>query len=294
MTTNSTETPSVQPNFQHQQVRVDDISIHTVSIGQAGKPAVVFLHGFPQNWLAFRHVMTALSDTYHTIAIDLPGIGQSDKIAANDTTTIARYVHGLIDALNLSDVTLVGHDMGGMVTYSFLHAYPDQLARAVIMNVAIPGIDPWAQIRQNPQIWHFTFNAIPDLPEALVAGKQRVYFDFFFNTIAARPDRIDEQARNAYAEAYSDYGALHTGFEWYRAFPQAEKENASTKGTIIHTPVLYIRGEREYGKIEDYLKSFRESGLVAVQGEVIPGSGHYAPEEAAPEVAGILRAFMGG
>ncbi|MBD2756681.1 alpha/beta hydrolase [Spirosoma sp. BT704] len=199
---------------------------------------------------------------------------------------------GLIDVLDLSNVTLVGHDAGGMVTYAYLQAYPDTLAKAVIMNVAIPGIDPWDQIRQNPQIWHFAFNAIPDLPETLVMGKQRPFFDYFFTSIAAQPDKITEQARNTYVDAYASYDALHTGFEWYRTFPQDEKDNAATKGQPVQTPVLYLRGACEYGKIDDYVTSFRESGLVNVQGKLVPGSGHYAPEEATEDVVAILKTFI--
>ncbi|QMW05780.1 alpha/beta fold hydrolase [Spirosoma foliorum] len=291
MTTNSDKTRP-EPSFQHNQVTVDGVSIHVISAGQATKPAVLFLHGFPQSWLAFRNVMTSLADEFYTLAIDLPGIGESEKIPTNDTLTIAHYVKGVLAELGLTNVTLVGHDLGGMVTYAFLRAYPTDLARAVIMNVVVPGVDPWNLVKQNPHIWHFPFHSIPDLPEALVMGKQRIYFDYFFNTISAKPDKIDEQARNAYAEAYASYDALHTGFEWYRAFGQDEKENIAAKGELVQTPLLYLRGEHEYGTIEDYLTGFRESGLVNVSGQIIPGSGHYAPEEAPDEVANRLRAFV--
>ncbi|MVM33510.1 alpha/beta fold hydrolase [Spirosoma sp. HMF4905] len=283
---------SEQSGFHSQQLSIEGTAIHAVTAGQNDNPAILFLHGFPQNWMAFRNVMTGLAGQFYVVAIDLPGIGESEKIPANDTRTIARYVKGVIAELGLTKVTLVGHDLGGMVTYAFLRAYPNDLSKAVIMNVVVPGVEPWSQVKKNPHIWHFPFHSIPDLPEALVMGKQRIYFDYFFTTIAAKPDKIEEQARNAYAEAYSSYDALHTGFEWYRAFGQDEKDNVAAKGEPVQTPLLYLRGEREYGKIDDYLTGFRESGLTNVSGQVIPGSGHYAPEEASEEVVNILLSFI--
>jgi pimeloyl-ACP methyl ester carboxylesterase len=292
METNELNTPDNPSIFAHRQVFVEDIYIHVVSAGQADKPAILFLHGYPENWQAFEKIMTGLSDEFYTLAMNLPGIGQSGKIASNDKRTIARYVNGVIGELGLTNTTVVGHDAGGMVAYAYLKAYPETLAKAVIMNVVIPGIDPWAQVMQNPQVWHFRFNAIPDLPETLVSGKQRAFFDYFFNTISARPEQISEESRDAYVDAYSSHDALHTGFEWYRAFPQDEKDNTETKGTVVQTPVLYLRGEKEYGKIDEYLAGFREGGLTNIRGQLIPGSGHYAPEEAPDDVTVALRAFM--
>ncbi|UFH57086.1 alpha/beta fold hydrolase [Spirosoma sp. KNUC1025] len=281
-----------QSEFQHQQLMIKGVSLHVITTGQRNKPAVLFLHGFPENWASFAAIMAGLRDDFFTIALDLPGIGQSGKIAANDKKTVAGYVKGVIDALELNLVTLVGHDVGGMITYAYLHAYPNELTKAVIMNVAVPGIDPWAQVKQNPNVWHFRFNTIPDLPETLVADRQRPFFDYFFNTISAKPENISEQARSTYAEAYATYDALHTGFEWYRTFAQDEKDNEATKGKALTTSVLYLRGEREYGNLDDYINGFRESGLTNVQGKLIPGSGHYAPDESPEAVIEILKTFL--
>ncbi|GAB3939913.1 alpha/beta hydrolase [Spirosoma harenae] len=292
MTSPANSNTTVQSDFQHQQISVEDISLHVVTTGSADKPAVLFLHGFPENWQAFETVMAGLSSDFYAVSIDLPGIGQSEKIADNDKKTIARYVNGLIKSMGLHDVTLVGHDAGGMITYAYLHAYADSLAKAVIMNVVVPAVDPWEQVKQNPRIWHFAFNAIPDLPETLVIDRQRPFFDYFFDTISAQPEKISEQARTIYAQAYASYDALHTAFEWYRTFPKDEKDNEQTKGKPVQTPVLYLRGEKEYGDLDEYLNSFKESGLVTIQGQLISGSGHYAPEESPDEVIKALKAFL--
>ncbi len=281
-----------QSSLRHHQVIVEGASIHVVEAGMIEKPTILFLHGYPENWAEFEQIMVFHNKDFHLVVIDLPGIGKSDKIPSNDKRTIAKYVNGIINVMNLKDVTLVGHDVGGMIVYAYLQAFPNELTRAVIMNVAIPGIDPWSEIKRNPYIWHFAFSSIPELPETLVTGKQRIYFNYFFNSISANPEAINEQARNIYVEAYSSPDSLKTGFEWYRAFPQDENDNISVKGNLIKTPVLYLRGEREYGDIELYLKAFRESGLSNVQGKIILNSGHYAPEEQPDEVWNAIKEFI--
>ena len=281
-----------QSHFHHHQVMVEEISIHVIEIGSSENPTILFLHGYPENWTEFEKIMDFSSKDFHVVAIDLPGIGKSGKIPSNDKRTIAKYVNGLIKAMNLKDVTLVGHDVGGMIVYAYLQAFPNELTKAVIMNVAIPGIDPWAEIKRNPYIWHFAFSSVPNLPEALITGKQRIYFDYFFNSISAVPSAISEEARNIYAEAYSNPDSLTTGFEWYRTFPNDEKDNISVKGNIVTTPILYLRGDHEYGDIEFYLKSFRENGLINICGKIIKNSGHYAPEEQPEEVWNAIKEFI--
>jgi len=189
-------------------------------------------------------------------------------------------------------VTLVGHDVGGMIVYAYLHAYPDELEQAVIMNVAVPGLNPWTEIERNPKVWHFGFHNVPDLPEKLVTGRQAEYFDFFFDAISARPDRVNTRARRTFAEAYSRPEALHTGFEWYRAFSQDEKDNLSVKGELVQTPVLYLRGDKEIGKLKDHLQGFREGGLKNIEGRLIPDSGHFAPDEQPEAVVKVFQDFM--
>jgi pimeloyl-ACP methyl ester carboxylesterase len=172
-------------SLRHRKIAVDGASIHIVEGGAAGRPAILFLHGWPESWKLFEQIMLPLSAKAHVVALDLPGIGASvTPPDANDKRTLARYVHGVLTALNLQHVTFVGHDVGGMIVYAYLHVYPETLQRAVIMNVVIPGLDPWFDVVRNPHIWHFAFHAIPELPERLVAGKQAAYFDYFYDQLA--------------------------------------------------------------------------------------------------------------
>ncbi|MDF2682202.1 MAG: alpha/beta hydrolase [Brevibacillus sp.] len=278
--------------FRHRFVDVDGVSIYVVDAGDEHKPAILFLHGWPQNWTEFEKVMLPLCEDYHVMAIDLPGIGKSSTpLKVNDKRTIAKYVRALIKEFHLLKPTLVGHDVGGQIVYAYLHAFPGELARAVIMNVAIPGIDPWQEVKKNPYIWHFAFHSIPDLPETLLVGHLPEYFTYFFDAIAAKPGSVSESAREKYVEAYSRLESLKTGLEWYRSFPQDEKDNTSVKEPV-HTPVLYVRGDHEFVSIDTYLKGFREAGLLNVSGRVISNSGHWAPEEQPEEVVSALRDFM--
>jgi pimeloyl-ACP methyl ester carboxylesterase len=283
-----------QAPLHHRQVEVEGISIHVIEGGDAGKPAVLFLHGWPEDWSSFEQVMITLSEEAHVVALDLPGIGESEMPpAANDKRTLARYVRGVITQMGLREMTLVGHDLGGQIVYAYLHAYPNELRRAVMMNIAVPGVDPWEEVERNPYIWHFAFHSVPKLPEELVAGHEAHYFDFFYNILSAKRDGVSKAARERYVKSYARADALKTGFEWYRAFGQDEKDNLAVKGEVVQTPVLYLRGEKESGDLEVYLKGFREGGLRNVQGGIIAGSGHFAADEQPEEVVAMVREFMG-
>jgi pimeloyl-ACP methyl ester carboxylesterase len=238
--------------------------------------------------------MLAMGDGRHLVAIDLPGIGLSEgSLPSNDKRSIARCVKGVIEALDLSDVTLIGHDAGAQVVFAYLHAFPHELSRAVMMNIVVPGVEPWSQVVRNPKIWHFAFHAVPELPELLVTGHQARYFDYFYNVLSARRDGVDGAARARYAKAYGRPAALHTGFEWYRTFEQDERDNLQTRENKVRTPVLYLRGQREPGSMDDYLKGFRAAGLQDVRGGLIADSGHYAPDEQPQAVADAIGRFIG-
>jgi pimeloyl-ACP methyl ester carboxylesterase len=282
--------------LNHTKVNVSNGSLHIVESGSSQDPAVLFLHGWPENWSAYEQLMQLAGKKAHALSIDLPGIGESSmKSPPSTKRDIADCIHELVEALQLKCLTLVGHDAGGQVVFSYLSRYADELERAVIMNVAVPGIKPWEDIIRNPYIWHFHFHSIPNLPETLVTGKERQYFDYFYNIISAHPEKISEKSRSEYAKAYSTPSALNTGFNWYRAFYHDAKENNEillTHALQIETPLLYLRGELESGAIEQYVEGFKEAGIKDVRGEIIQDSGHFAPEEQPEAVWKKIAAFM--
>jgi pimeloyl-ACP methyl ester carboxylesterase len=287
------EAPAEPAQLRHRQVTVDGLSIHAVEAGAPGRPAALLLHGWPESWAAFEPVMSTLAREVHVVAIDLPGIGRSvDPAPSNEKRALAGVVRRLIERLGLTRVTLVGHDIGGMIAYAFVRAHAEAIERAVIMNVAVPGVEPWSEIVHNPQVWHFGFHAVRGLPELLVTGRQVDYFAYFYDRLAAEPGAISDAARAAYVLAYSRTGALRTGFEWYRAFPRDEEENAASTGANA-TPLLYLRGDREPGApIERYVEGFRRAGLTEVRGRLIRQSGHFALDEQPDQVTAALREFM--
>ncbi|WP_343704657.1 alpha/beta hydrolase [Chitinophaga sp.] len=274
--------------FKDHQVLVNGVSTHVIEAG-SGRP-IVFLHGYPQSGAAFEPVMNLLANSFHVLAPDLPGIGKSGKIPGADKKSVAAFIDAFLQQMGLTDVVMAGHDIGGMVTYSCLRHFPARVSKAVIMDTAVPGIAPWEEVKRNPFIWHFAFFAVPSLPEALITGKQKELFNYFYDTLAASPAAIPEGRRNRYVSAYQEPDALRTSLEWYRAFLQDEKDNAEKR--LINTPVMYVRGEKEPGRIEEYINGFKESGLQNITGKVIPGSGHFSPEEQAEALANAIAEFL--
>jgi pimeloyl-ACP methyl ester carboxylesterase len=278
-------------SLRHRQVALGSTELHVVEAGDDAAPPVVFLHGWPESWLAWRDVMTLAAGSVRAIAVDLPGVGGSTGDPTDGSKrALAAVVRDLVTELDLHDVTLVGQDVGGMITYAYLCAYPD-LARAVIMDVAIPGLDPWDRVLANPYIWHFGFHAVPDLPETLVDGNQRAYFDYYYDILSADPASITADVRDAFAAAYASRAALTAGFSWYRAFPRDAADNGAA--TPPDTPVLYLRGEHERGDLADYAAGFRAAGVSGLRCARIPGAGHFAQVESPGDTWQAIAGFCG-
>jgi pimeloyl-ACP methyl ester carboxylesterase len=267
--------------IRHSHLKIPGGTVHVVESGHEQDRPILFIHGWPQDWSSWTRILELAGAGHRAIAIDLPGIGESRvEPAPARTWDIAESLHSVVDALGLERVLVVGHDIGGMAAFSYLARYSAELAGAVIMDVVIPGLPPWEEVRRNPSIWHWSFHAVPDLPETLVRGKERDYFDFFYNAISAHPERITGEARNRYVAAYSNSAALGTGFNWFRAFPQNAKDNQelAVERRTIATPVLIVRGSEE-GSIETYVNGLRSAGFVSVDNAVIADCGHFSPEE---------------
>ena len=281
----------MEPNsFQHYQLSINGVSTHIVEAGDPTMPAILFLHGYPETWMAFDKVMIELHARYRVIAIELPGIGLSQKIESSDKKTIAAFIDELIQTMGLKTITLVGHDAGGMVAYAMLRYFPSSLSSVVVIGTAIPGLDPWEEVKRNPYIWHFAFYAIPKLPEILTADRLRPLFDYFYDTLSYNKDAISDRKRDCYVRAYEAPASLSTGFDWYRAFPRDEKDNAIHSSVDI--PLLYIRGDKDYGKISDYVEGFKKKGINHLTAELIRDCGHFISEEQPDELARVIDQFI--
>ncbi|WP_193196829.1 alpha/beta fold hydrolase [Nostoc sp. MG11] len=161
-------------SFTHHTIQVNGVRLHYV-VGGKGD-LVVLLHGYAQTWYEWRKIMPALAEHYTVIAPDLRGAGDSDKpLTGYDKRSLANDIYQLVKQLGFQQVYLVGHDIGLMVAYAYAAAHPDDVKRLVVIDAPIPGVEPWEEVITSPMVWHFAFHAVPNLPEALVAGRERTY-----------------------------------------------------------------------------------------------------------------------
>jgi pimeloyl-ACP methyl ester carboxylesterase len=270
--------------FRHAHIPVGAGSLHVVEAGDPRGRPYLFLHGWPQSWRSWEEVMALAAPEARAIAIDLPGVGESAGSGSGSKRQLAAVVRALVAELGLAGLTLVGHDVGGMIAYAYLRQYAGA-ARVVIMDTVIPGVDPWPEVLANPYLWHFALHSVPALPETLVRGRQADYFGFFYDVLSADPSRITPQARAEYVTAYRSDAALTAGFDFYRAFAQDARDNAGfADASATDTPLLYLRGEREGGDIARYATGFRSAGVTNVVTALVPDAGHFSPDEAPADV----------
>ena len=277
--------------FLHRTTKVRDIGLHYVE-GGSGEP-VLLVPGWPQSWYAWRHVMPALADTYRVIAIDPPGLGDSGRPKTYDTASISAYIDAFLDALKLDHVHFIGHDIGAWIGYAYAAHYAQRVRRLALIDAAIPGIAPADAYELTPErinkTWHFYFNALPGLPEALVSGRERVFLAWLFDARSENKKAIDDAAIDEYSRIYSAPGAMRSGFEYYRAIFESIAQNRRTAADKLSMPVLAIGGAQWLGPLMQKMVGPVAANL---RTEIIPGSGHFVPEEAPAEVTRILQEFL--
>jgi pimeloyl-ACP methyl ester carboxylesterase len=262
------------PGFTTRTVTVDGCRI-SATIGGHG-PAVVLLHGYAEDSRMWRPLAIDLARRFTVIAPDLPGIGNSSIPSSGlDMTTSARRVHDAVAAIGYRNVRVVGHDIGLMVAYAYAATYPQEVKRLALMDAFLPGVAGWEPIYDNPGIWHFRFHG--PTPLALVRGRERIYFDYFWNDFAADPRRsIPEAYRTEYTAAYSRPGRMAAGWAYFESFPQTAATFAKLSQTKLAMPVLSIGGEKSLG-----VALGAQSRLVAstVTVVVVKNAGHWLMEE---------------
>src|ERR1700723_3980450 len=226
---------------------VQGVKLHYLTSGH-GAP-LLLLHGYAETSLMWRPLMPSLAERFTVIAPDLPGIGDSAIPSDGlDMKAAAVRIHALISSLGFQKAEVVGHDIGLMVAYAYAAQFPADTEKLVVMDAFLPGVAGWEDVYNNPGIWHFRFNG--PTPELLVRGRERIYFDYFWNDFAADKSRsIPEADRRAYAAAYARPGRMKAGWAYFVSFNQAAKEFAELARTPLTMPVLAIGGEKSLGEV---------------------------------------------
>jgi pimeloyl-ACP methyl ester carboxylesterase len=274
--------------FHEQDISANGTTIH-VRVGGHG-PAVVLLHGYGETGDMWAPLAANLMRDHMVIVPDLRGLGLSAKpVTGYEKKLQGQDVAGVLDALHVGKVDLVTHDIGNMVGFAFVEENPARVTRLVLMDAPIPGIGPWEEILKNPLLWHFRFGG-PDM-ERLVAGRERIYLDRFWNEFSATPAHFTEASRQHYAALYAQPGAMHGGFSQFAAFDQDGIDNRAflAKNGKLALPVLAIGGAKSFGlaMAEDARAAFTN-----VEGLSISDSGHWLMEEQPTATVAAIRAFL--
>jgi pimeloyl-ACP methyl ester carboxylesterase/quercetin dioxygenase-like cupin family protein len=279
--------PAAPDPISVRSATVDGVTFQYLTAGRG--PAVVLLHGYAETSRMWRPLIPRLAAHFTIVAPDLPGIGGSSIPRDGlDMASAARRVDALIKQLGLGKAAVVGHDIGLMVAYAYAAQFPDDVDRLVLMDAFLPGVDGWEAIYDNPAIWHFRFNG--PTPEALVRGRERIYFEHFWNDFAAdREHSLPEADRVAYTTAYARPGRMRAAWQYFVSFPQAAEDFARLSRTKLAMPVLSIGGENANGAALAH-----QVPLVATNARSItlPHTGHWILEENPRATMDALVAFL--
>jgi pimeloyl-ACP methyl ester carboxylesterase len=281
------EMPQFPASFRIEDIPAEDVTLH-VRIGGVG-PAAVLLHGYGETGDMWAPLAADLARDHAVIVPDLRGMGLSSRPAGGyDKKTQGRDVAGVLDHLKIERADLITHDIGNMVGYAFAAQYPDRVARFVLMDEPLPGIGPWEEVLKSPLLWHFRFGG-PDM-ERLVAGRERIYLDRFWNEFSADPKAFSEVSREQYAKLYARPGAMHARFAQFAAFDQDALDNKDFVGKAkLAMPVLAVGGEKSFGPM---MATVMRAAANNVEESVIPNAGHWLMEEQPAATVAAVRAFL--
>src|ERR1700756_3098584 len=252
-------------------------------------PAVILLHGYAETARMWKPLMPLLAERFTVIAPDLPGIGDSAIPAdGTDMKTAAIRIHALARRLGVEKARVVGHDIGLMVAYAYAAQFPSETEKLVVMDAFLPGVEGWEPIYNSPDYWHFRFHG--PTPEALVKGRENIYFAYFWNDLAADKNRsLPVADREAYVTAYARPGRMRAAWAYFDSFPQAAKDFAQLSQTKLTMPVLSIGGEKSLGEaLAQQMKLVADDVTVVV----LKDTGHWILEERPKETTEALAKFL--
>jgi len=250
---------------------------------------VILMHGYAQNSHMWQPLMRELAKTHRVVAPDLRGFGDTTKAESGyDKKSMAQDVHALAQSLGIKKTGVVGHDIGLMVAYAYAAQYPEEVDRIALLDAFIPGVGDTTNLFLLKDLWHFHFYG--KTPLALVSGRERIYFEHFWNDFAADGTKsVSEADRQFYTKKYAQPGAMKAGMEVFRAFDQDAKDNAVFAKTKLTMPMLVLGGEKSGG---DFLITQGKMVADNVEGVIVTGSGHWLVDEAPGQVIPKLTAFF--
>jgi pimeloyl-ACP methyl ester carboxylesterase len=233
-----------------------------------------------------------LATRFTVIAADLRGIGGSKATPGGyDAANLAEDIRQLAQQLKLERAYVVGHDLGGIVAYAYARLDPKETRGVMILDVPLPGIEPWEDVKADPLLWHINFHQTPDLPEQLIVGRQEVYFRHFWSLGTVNGDAISNDDAAHYASAYTSPEQLRAGFEMYRALPASEQFNAAQR-SAIDVPLVLAGGDQGFGPLlPDIAEALQTHGWTNVSVEIIENSGHYVADEQPEAVAALIERY---
>jgi pimeloyl-ACP methyl ester carboxylesterase len=272
---------------QSRLANLNGTRLHYLIAGE-GDP-VVLLHGYAETSHMWRPLIAALEDQHTVIAPDLRGAGESSTPTDGYTkAAMAKDIHELVHKLGFQRIRIVGHDIGLMVADAYAAQYPNEVERIALMDAFLPGVGKWRDVWLMRDLWHFHFYG--KTPLALVHGRERIYFEHFWNDFAANPRHsVPERDRRLYAKAYGRPGGMRSGFEYFRAFEQDANDFARFAQTPLTMPMLVLTGEKASG---DFLIQQGRQVATNVEGVVVRNSGHWLMEEAPGQVIPKLVEFL--
>jgi pimeloyl-ACP methyl ester carboxylesterase len=263
------------------------VKLHYLTSGHG--PVVILLHGYAETSRMWKPLIPRLAEKFTVIAPDLPGIGDS-AIPVNglDMKSAAIRIHALARSLGVEKARVVGHDIGLMVAYAYAAQFPGEVEKLVLMDAFLPGVAGWETIYDNPGIWHFRFNG--PTPEALVKGRERTYFEHYWNDFAAdKAHSVPEAERAAYTAAYARPGRMRAGWAYFASFPQAAKDFEELARTKLTMPILSIGGDRASGAALGQQAKLVGTEVTTV---VLKDTGHWLMEERPQETMDALTGFL--
>jgi len=273
-------------SFRTQNIQTEGATLH-VRVGGHG-PAVVLLHGFGDTGDMWAPLAANLARDHTVVVPDLRGMGLSSQPAGGyDKRTQAADIRSVLTTLGIDRAAVVGHDIGTMVAYAYAARYPEKTEKLVVMDAPVPGIPPWDSIVRLPALWHFDFGG-PDA-ERLVAGRERIYLDRFWNEFAGDRTKIDEATRQHYAKLYARQGAMRAAFAQFNSIRQDAEDNKVAMATKLGMPVLAIGGEKSFGANEAVVMRNAATDVTEL---VVPNAGHWLMEEATSATITAVRAFL--